>query len=208
MAKLLNMRPKIILFALTITLLTACRQNEYESIISDFYVPETVSSEAQEVIRSFKVSERYPWPAADDQEKWLAMWEDNERKWKAYNDSIVTLYNPSIIDTVLGGVPVLDIRPEGWKNNHKVLIYSHGGAYVLFSARSMLMGSVPVADRLNMRIISIDYTNAPRARSEEIIDQVIAVVKSMLDSGFSLNVRFFNGLCPLFSIATVKINVI
>ena len=49
------------------------------------------------------------------------------------------------------------------------------------------MGSVPVADRLNMRIISIDYTNAPKARSEEILDQVIAVVKSLLDSGFSLN---------------------
>ncbi len=49
------------------------------------------------------------------------------------------------------------------------------------------MGSVPVADRLKMRIISIDYTNAPRARSEEILDQVIAVVESLVAGGYQFS---------------------
>ena len=75
------------------------------------------------------------------------------------------IFNPVLNDTVIGGVPVIDIKPKGWTDNGKVLIYSHGGAYVLFSARSTLMGSVPVADRLSIRVISIDYTNPPVARS-------------------------------------------
>ncbi len=128
------MRPNFILLALIVSVLSSCIQIENETKSSDFYVPETVSSEAQEVIRSFKVRDRNPWPAAEDLETWLAYWEDNERNWKAYNDSIVGLYNPTIIDTVMGGIPVLDIIPKGWQDNHKVLVYTHGGAYVLFSA--------------------------------------------------------------------------
>jgi len=181
------MRHKIIILVSAVATLTGCNQIEEKTKTNDFYVPETVSSEAQEVIRSFKIRQRHPWPAATDLESWQAYWEDNEGKWAAYNDSIAAIYNPTIIDTVIGGVPVLDIRPQGWHDNHKVLVYTHGGAYVLFSARSMLMGSVPVAHRLNMRIISIDYTNPPRARSTEILDQIISVVQSLVKSGFTLS---------------------
>ena len=45
-----------------------------------------------------------------------------------------------------GGVPVLDIKPKDWKENNKVLIYTHGGAYTLYSATSTLTSSAPVAD--------------------------------------------------------------
>lgn len=49
------------------------------------------------------------------------------------------------------------------------------------------MGSVPVADRLGIRVISIDYTNPPLARSGEILNQIISVVQALLESGYSLN---------------------
>jgi len=29
----------------------------------------------------------------------------------------------------LGGVPVLDVKPKGWRDNGKVIVFTHGGAY-------------------------------------------------------------------------------
>ena len=46
----------------------------------------------------------------------------------------------------MGGVPVLDIKPKGWKNSRKLLVYTHGGAYALYSAKSRLMSAVPMAN--------------------------------------------------------------
>jgi len=181
------MKPKIIQFVLAIAFLSACNQSPRGEYPSDFYVPETISAEAQEAIRKRKLKVRHPWPTPDDLANWNSHWEYNEKAWADYNDSIAELYNPTIKDTVMGGVQVLDIRPKGWVDNHKVLIYNHGGAYVLFSAHSTLMGSVPVADRLNIRVISVDYTNPPKAKSAEILDQIIAVIQSLLNSGYQLS---------------------
>lgn len=172
---------------LTATIVSSCNHDGSNAITGDYYTPETISPEAQHVLKTFRARERNLWPMPDETDSWQAYWEHNEKNWEPDNSAIIERYNPTVIDTVMGGVPVLDIRPKGWRDNHKILIYSHGGAYVLFSARSTLMGSVPVADRLHMRVISIDYTNPPRARSAEILDQIISVVQSLLDNGFQLS---------------------
>lgn len=135
----------------------------------------------------FKFKDRDYWPEAEEYDHWKEYWEYNEKVWIPFNDSVVRVFNPVLKDTVIGGVPVIDIKPKGWTDNGKVLIYTHGGAYVLFSSRTTLMGSVPVADRLSIRVISIDYTNPPVARSAEVLDQIISVVKSLIESGYNLN---------------------
>lgn len=177
--------PYIILILLATT--KTCENRVKDPYSSDYFAPETISSEAREVIGTFNFRELHPWPEADDHTKWKEYWDFNEEEWSSYNDSVVDLFNPSIKDTLIGGVPVIDIKPEGWVGNGKVLIYSHGGAYVLFSARSSLMGSVPVAHRLGIRVISVDYTNPPVAKSSEILNQIISVVQALLESGYDLS---------------------
>ena len=39
-----------------------------------------------------------------------------------------------MVERKLGGISVLDIKPKGWKDNGKVLVYVHGGAYTFQSA--------------------------------------------------------------------------
>jgi len=95
-------------------------------------------------------------------------------------------YDAQVTATKMRGVPVLDIRPSGWNDNGKVLVYTHGGAYTLFSAASTLISAVPVADATGLRVISVDYTPAPFAQWGKITDEVIAVIEALIDSEYAL----------------------
>lgn len=180
------MKKYILIIFMVTGLGSGCNRNPEFSYNDDYFIPETVSQEAQKELRSFTRRDRNEWPAPDDHEGWRSYWEHNEKSWLPFNDSVTEIFNPTIIDTVMGGTPVLDIKPIGWIDNGRVLVYIHGGAYVLFSAYSTLMGSVPVATRLSTRVISVNYTNPPIAKSEEILNQVIAVVQSLVEAGYEL----------------------
>jgi monoterpene epsilon-lactone hydrolase len=180
------MKEYISILIIMLGLGTGCDRNQDFSYPYDYYIPETVSQEAQNELKSMSRRDRREWPASGDHAGWKSHWDYNEKAWLPFNDSVAELYNPTIIDTLMGGTPVLDIRPEGWTDNGKVLVYIHGGAYVLFSAYSTLMGSVPVADRLATRVISVNYTNPPAAKSAEILDQIIAVVQALVQAGYDL----------------------
>jgi acetyl esterase/lipase len=180
------MKKYILIVIVVMGLCNGCDQNRELSYPYDYFIPETVSQEAQNELRTMSKRDRREWPAPDDAAGWRSQWEYNEEAWQPFNDSVAELFNPAIADTVMGGTPVLDIRPQGWTDNGRVLVYIHGGAYVLFSAYTTLMGSVPVADRLSTRVISVNYTNPPAAKSEVILDQIIAVVKSLVEAGYEL----------------------
>ncbi len=81
---------------------------------------------------------------------------------------------------------MLDIRPKDWKDNGKVLVYTHGGAYTMFSARSTLTSSAPMSRATGLRVISVDYTTAPFAKWQEIQEQVLSVFKALLAEGYKM----------------------
>jgi acetyl esterase/lipase len=95
-------------------------------------------------------------------------------------------YRPTMIDAEFGGVPVIDIRPDTWLDDGKVLIYVHGGAYVDGSAASSLNCTLPLAHETGLRIIAVDYSLAPLARFPRSIEQVVTVVRDLHDAGYVL----------------------
>ncbi len=163
----------------------SCRQPEKKAE-SAYYVPTTISREAQAVLRSFAYKEVHKdLPGPDDMAGWQQYWEANEKKWTAYNDTLVLKYQPVLKDTLYGGVPVIEVIPKTWKNKDKILVYIHGGAYTFFSARTMLIGSVPIADVTGMKVVSIDYTNPPKARFNQILNQLITVLRTLQRQGYT-----------------------
>lgn len=165
----------------------SCDQ-EKDNTGGNYYIPGTISEEAQAVLKAFPykpVNKDLPGP--DDIEGWKNYYDYNENYWKDYSDSIIIAFRAIVKDTFLGGVSVLEIMPRNWKDNGKVLIYSHGGAYTLFSSRSMLMGALPIADITGLKIISVNYMNPPRMKYNQILDQVIAVVNALLQQGYSMS---------------------
>jgi epsilon-lactone hydrolase len=169
------------------TLPVGCHRNDKVPATGVYYVPNTISTEAQKIVAAFPFKDTIGnFPASNDLENWQKFWEYNEKAWIPFNEKIILKYQPILKDTAMGGVSVIDIKPKGWKDNGKVLVYAHGGAYTLFSARTMLAGAVPIAEVTGLRIISVDYTNPPRMRFNQILEQVISVVNALIQQGYSL----------------------
>ena len=145
-------------------------------------LPGTISPEAKAVIEFLQSAglKHLKGPATDDLAGWTALHAAQEKALEAPNKAVLDQLGATVTDAVIGGVPVLDIRPKGWADDGRVIVYIHGGAFTLFSARSMAGLGALVADAAGMRMISIDYTNPPAA-------QVDAVLKGIVAQGTPIN---------------------
>lgn len=147
-------------------------------------IPATISPEAQAFLATFpEPAAKPPSPAADDIAGWARAHAGNEAEVRQLNADIEARYKPQLAQTHLGGVPVLDIRPQSWSESRRILVYVHGGGYVLHSAASSLISSVPVADETGLRVCAVDYTCAPAAGYREIVSQVANVVTALRAAG-------------------------
>ena len=155
----------------------------------DIFIPATISEQAKVVLT--KLIEAKPYlrmaPAPDAIETWRKMYQAVENQTSERSQAVIEMNKVTVKELELGGVPVLDIHPENWADNGKVLVYTHGGAYVLFSARSTLPSSAPMCKSTGLRVISVDYTVAPHANWKEIQEQVVNVFKALLKEGYSMN---------------------
>ena len=125
-------------------------------------------------------------PAPGDLEAW------RERNRLAEADRLKAGYGDPgpgvrVVESEIGGTRVFDIRPDAWIDDGRALLYTHGGGYVAFTARSTIGNATRVARASRLRVVSIDYTLAPFARWPEITDQVIAVFQGLIGEGSSLD---------------------
>src|SRR5207248_1868206 len=121
------------------------------------YVPDTVSAEFRDLLKKLPDPALRPrFPAPDDLEGWKRFHEAREKDTEPRVQRALKEYQPTLAERSLGGVPVLDIKPKGWSESRKVLVYLHGGAYTMGSARSSLIKSVPAADATGYRVIAVD----------------------------------------------------
>jgi epsilon-lactone hydrolase len=168
--------------------LLAFRAEGRETKERDIYIPSTISPEAQRVLEDLKKKKIYAGtlPAPGDLEAWRKAHEEGETPDREI-DKTIKRSGVIITETELGGVPILDIRPRDWEDNGKVLVYTHGGAYTMFSARSTLEVSAPMSRAAGLKVISVDYTTAPFADWKKIQEQVITVFKALLAEGYSMD---------------------
>lgn len=148
------------------------------------HVPSTVSPQAQAFLRTLKdphLNPRFPDPG--DLDGWKKLQALTEADGKARSEPLLMRYKHTVKELNLGGVPVLDIRSQDWKDDGKVLVYNHGGAHVMYSAASMLGRAVVAASETGLRVLSIDYTLAPQAKYNQMSDQVVAAIQALLGQG-------------------------
>ena len=150
-----------------------------------FQVPATVSPEAaRDLTAIYAVTSKQP-PATKPAsiEDWDRQREALDKRMIPASNAIVAKLGASVQDDQLGGVPVVRIRPAGYKPNGRTLIYLHGGGYTRFSAHSRLGPPALAAVATGDEVISVDYTVAPRGNWKTITDQVLSVWKAILAKG-------------------------
>jgi hypothetical protein len=68
-----------------------------------------------------------------------------ETDGKAKSEPLMMGYKHAVKELNLGGVAVLDIRPDGWTDNGKILLYTYGGAHVIYSVVASTLGRAVIA---------------------------------------------------------------
>ena len=110
----------------------------------------------------------------------------SEAENAAVMEAVVPLPQPAVTPMHLGGVPVVDVKPQGWTDNRQIVIYTHGGGSTLSSAQSTLFSVALMASTTGLRVIAVDYPVAPGVTWQDGTAHVITVVKALLTEGYAL----------------------
>jgi epsilon-lactone hydrolase len=152
-------------------------------------IPTTISKEAREELRKITFDPSLlKVPDPSDLNGWKKQYHDSESIFVELSQPIIDSYQPNITETKLGGLQILDIKPKNWKDNGKVLVYTHGGGYTFGSANSTLGGPVLAANATGLRVISVNYTVAPFSKWNQTTDEVVSVIQTLEhQQGYSLD---------------------
>jgi monoterpene epsilon-lactone hydrolase len=155
---------------------------------SQIYIPPTISKEAQEILRNL-ITNFPPFvvPNSDDLKGWQKLNQQASSMFMQLSQPIVDSYQPNITATKFGDINILDVKPKGWSDNGKALIYVHGGGYTLLGANSTLANAAVVANATGLRVMSVDYSLAPLSKWNQTTDEVVSVVQALRDQGYSLD---------------------
>ena len=88
----------------------------------------------------------------------------------------------AVTAAALGGVPTAEITIDGIEPRH-VILYFHGGVYVLEDAFQVAGLAAQVGRRAGAKVISVDYRLAPEHPYPAAVDDALAAYDALLDTG-------------------------
>jgi acetyl esterase/lipase len=88
----------------------------------------------------------------------------------------------TVTAAALGGVPTAEITVDGIEPRH-VVLYFHGGVYVLGDAFQSAGLASQVGRRTRAKVISVDYRLAPEHPYPAAVDDALAAYEALLQSG-------------------------
>lgn len=112
---------------------------------------------------------------ADDPIKLAAMREMSSLGEDAVFDKFKTAY--SMEDREVNGITTLWITPPELKHKDKVMIFIHGGAWIVNSRKTQLPLQMAVASSLGVKVVSIEYRLAPEHPYPAALNDVVAAYR-------------------------------
>jgi len=88
----------------------------------------------------------------------------------------------TVTAAALGGVPTAEITIDGIEPRH-VVLYFHGGVYVLGDAVQAAGLASQVGARTGAKVISVDYRLAPEHPYPAAVDDALAAYRALLEGG-------------------------
>ena len=88
----------------------------------------------------------------------------------------------TVTEGALGGVPTAEITVDGVEPHH-VVLYFHGGVYVMGDAFLAAELASQVGRRTHAKVISVDYRLAPEHPYPAAVDDALAAYEALLRNG-------------------------
>jgi monoterpene epsilon-lactone hydrolase len=86
-----------------------------------------------------------------------------------------------VTETALGGIPALDVAVPQADASSGVLLYLHGGGYVIGTSHTGVPLAAALAARAGLRALSLDYRLAPEHAFPAAPDDALAAYRAMLE---------------------------
>ncbi|MEI9988442.1 MAG: alpha/beta hydrolase [Rhizomicrobium sp.] len=151
------------------------------------FVPDSVSPEARAILEKFApmaAAAMASTPPLLTDADIIAFHDKMEAVQLPGAEAQVKALGVTSVYSQMGGVGVLTTEPPNFVDDGTILIRVHGGGWILGTARSTAGADAKMAVATGHRIVSVDYTAAPRGRWPLITDQVVAVYKALLAKGY------------------------
>lgn len=143
--------------------------------------PESISPEAQEFYRSLRM--RPPLSVDYEDPQTMQRLRDGLGKmFLATARRITTDYVLEPLDA--GGVPAYWVRTGTPAHPGKVIVYLHGGGYILGSATTNLGVPLRVGPAAGTPVLSVDYRLAPENKFPAALDDSLTVYRWLLGHGY------------------------
>lgn len=108
---------------------------------------------------------------------------EQRRFFAEVTSSAVLPAGTTTAEGLLGGVPVVHTAHPGAGPDAPVVLYLHGGGYVVGSAASGTSLTAGLAARAGGRGVSVDYRLAPEHPFPAALEDTLAVYRALLDDG-------------------------
>lgn len=148
------------------------------------HVPDTISPEWGAFLSEKGQGRERTVPAPDDIKGWKAVQAANDDAKEANADEKAKAFGVTYRETEIADIPVVEVTPPKLVNTDKIAVYTHGGAYVLNSAKAVIESAMFFAAETGLRVIAIDYTLAPHSKWQQTTDEVISVFQELAKQGF------------------------
>ena len=97
----------------------------------------------------------------------------------------------SLIDKTINGVTVMWVTPPELKYEDKVLIFIHGGGYVVNSRKTQLAFQAATASKLGVKVASIEYPLAPEHPYPAAMNAILDAYQGICDLYGADNIGLF-----------------
>jgi acetyl esterase/lipase len=97
----------------------------------------------------------------------------------------------SIEDAKLNGITTMWITPPELSHEDRVMVFIHGGGFVVNSRKSQLALQAAVASKLGVKVVSIEYPLAPEHPYPAATDAIVAAYQGLLDQYGAANIGLF-----------------
>jgi len=148
-------------------------------------VPETISPEWGAFFSKKGTGRETPVPAPDDLEGWKAVQTANDMAKEAEADEKAAAFGVTYKESEIAGIPVVEVTPSKLASTDKIAVYTHGGAYVLNSAKAVIESAMFFAAETGLRAVAVDYTLAPHSKWQQTTNEVIGVFEALAEQGFT-----------------------
>lgn len=146
--------------------------------------------DASETLRNIVASKAQPkskafWaPAPANKEEWRGLIARSDEEGARSATTLAERAGVAIAEERLAGVRIYRLTPRAVapEFDDRLFVHVHGGAFVLLGGRGGLHEAIFIAEKLGVRVVSIDYRRAPDFPAPAARDDVVSVWSELIQS--------------------------